>query len=144
MLYWKLVLGKICGSALKVVFVPRAVAAADAADVGQRHAPLVFLLIDVALAADLDLAPLGEEVDHGDADAVQTAGGLIGPFLNFPPNFSTVITPWSVEKPRSGCSSTGMPRPLSSTVTEPSLLIITEISVAKPAIASSIELSTTS
>ena len=30
--------------------------------------------------------------------------------------------------PRSGCVSTGMPRPLSSTVTEPSLLMVTEIS----------------
>ena len=58
-----------------------AVGAADAADVGRGHAALVFLLIDVAVAADLDLAPLGEEVDHGDADAVQAAGGLIGPFL---------------------------------------------------------------
>ena len=55
-----------------------AVGAADAADVAGRHAALVLLLIDVALAADLDLAPFGEEVDHGDAHAVQTAGGLIG------------------------------------------------------------------
>ena len=44
-----------------------------------RHAALVFLLVDVAVAADLDLAPFGEEVDDGDADAVQTAGGLVGP-----------------------------------------------------------------
>ena len=48
--------------------------------------------------------------------------------MNLPPNFRTVITPCSVENPRSGCSSTGMPRPLSSTVTEPSLLIVTRIS----------------
>ena len=79
MLYWKLVLGKICGSGLKVVFVPTRSVRADAADLAGGHAALVFLLIDVAFAADLDLAPLGEEVDHRDADAVQTAGGLIGP-----------------------------------------------------------------
>ena len=58
-----------------------AVGAADAADFAGRHAALVFLLIDVPLAADFDLAPFGEEVDHGDADAVQAAGGLIGPLL---------------------------------------------------------------
>ena len=45
------------------------------------HAALVLLLEDVALAADFDLAPFGEEVDHGDAHAVQSAGGLVGPLL---------------------------------------------------------------
>ena len=60
------------------------VGASDAADLGHGHAPLVFLLEDVSLAADFDLAPLGEEVDHGDAHAVQAAGGLIGPLLELP------------------------------------------------------------
>ena len=70
--------------------------------------------------------------------------------MNLPPNFSTVITPSSVLTSRSSCSescvwrSTGMPRPLSSTVTESSELIVTVTSDAWPAIASSIELSTTS
>ena len=54
------------------------VGGADAADVAGRHAALVFLLIDVPVAADFDLAPFGEEVHDRDADAVQTAGGLIG------------------------------------------------------------------
>ena len=81
MLYWKLVLGKICGSALKVVLVPtRSLRPMRRTSAG-GHAPLVLLLIDVALAADLDLAPFGEEVDHGDAHAVQAAGGLVGPLL---------------------------------------------------------------
>ena len=51
---------------------------ADAADVGLGDAALVFLVVDVAVAADFDLAPFGEEVDDGDADAVQAAGGLVG------------------------------------------------------------------
>src|SRR5688500_8823529 len=55
-------------------------AAANARHGADRHAALVLLLVNVAIAADLDLAPLAEEVDHGDADAVQTAGGLIGVF----------------------------------------------------------------
>ena len=58
-----------------------AIGAADAADVGRRHAALVFLLVDVAVAADFHLAPLGEEVDHRDADAVQAAGGLVRALL---------------------------------------------------------------
>jgi hypothetical protein len=37
-----------------------------------------------------------------------------------------------------------MPRPLSTTVQEPSALIVTATVVAKPAMASSMELSTTS
>ena len=74
-----LVIGKICGSGLKVVLVPTLVGGADAADLAGRHAALVLLLIDVPVAADFDFAPFGEEIDHGDADAVQTAGGLVGP-----------------------------------------------------------------
>ena len=38
-------------------------------------------MADGAVAADFDLAPFGEEVHHGDADAVQTAGGLVGALL---------------------------------------------------------------
>ena len=33
------------------------------------------------LAGDLDLAPFGKKVDHGDAHAVETAGGLVGTLL---------------------------------------------------------------
>ena len=73
------VTGKIRPSGLKVVLVPTRSVRADAADVADRHAPLVLLLVDVPVAADFHLAPLGEEVDHGDAHAVQTAGGLVGP-----------------------------------------------------------------
>ena len=58
--------------------MPRLSVRADAADFGRGHAALVLLLIDVAVAADFDLAPFGEEVDDRDADAVQAAGGLIG------------------------------------------------------------------
>ena len=56
-----------------------AIGGADAADVADRLAPLVLLLVDVPVAADFHLAPLGEEVDHGDAHPVQTAGSLVGP-----------------------------------------------------------------
>ncbi len=43
-----------------------------------------------------------------------------------------------------GCMSTGMPRPLSDTVTELSMCRVTRMRVQYPAMASSMELSTTS
>ena len=35
----------------------------------------------MTLAGDLDLAPFGKKVDHGDAHAVETAGGLVRTLL---------------------------------------------------------------
>ena len=96
---------------------------ADAADFGLGDAAFVFLLIDVAVAADFDFAPFGEEIDDRDADAVQAAGGLVGAFFELAAELRTVITPSSVETSRPTSSeswawrSTGMPRPSSSTVT---------------------------
>ena len=60
---------------------------ADAADVGLGNAAFVFLVVDLAVAADLDFAPFREEVDHRDADAVQAAGGLVGAFFEFAAEF---------------------------------------------------------
>ena len=59
--------------------MPRLVVVPIFVDGALRHAALEFLLIDLAVAADFDLAPFGEEVDGLDADAVQAAGGLVGP-----------------------------------------------------------------
>ena len=95
------------------------------------HAAFVFLLVDVAVAADFDLAPFGEEIDHGDADAVQAAGGLVGPLLELAAELEHRhhafergdVAP--ISRLSWSCFSTGMPRPSSSTVTEPSLLIVT-------------------
>ena len=50
----------------------------------------------------------------------------------------------AAEMPSPVWMSTGMPRPLSVTVTEPSALSVTVTSVAWPASASSMALSTTS
>ena len=47
----------------------------------RRLAALVFLLPDMPFAGDLDLAPFGKKVDHGDAHAVEAAGGLVGTLL---------------------------------------------------------------
>ena len=51
---------------------------ADDLELGDGLAPLVALAVDLAVAVDLDLQPLGEGVHHRHADAVQTAGDLVG------------------------------------------------------------------
>jgi hypothetical protein len=56
---------------------------ADAADVGLGDAAFVFLVVDLAIAADFDFAPFGEEVHDRDADAVEATGGLVGAFFEF-------------------------------------------------------------
>ena len=48
-----------------------------ALELGRRLAALVVLGPDVAVAADLQVQPLGERVDDRDADAVQAAGDLV-------------------------------------------------------------------
>jgi len=55
-----------------------------------------------------------------------------------------VITTSTAGRPSLAWGSTGIPRPLSSTVTELSVWIVTRMASQKPATASSIELSTTS
>jgi hypothetical protein len=63
---------------------------------------------------------------------------------NFPPACRTLRTTSAAGFPSSGMRSTGIPRPLSSTVTELSAWMTTETVSQYPAIASSMELSTTS
>ena len=63
--------------------------AADALDRPGGLAAAEFLVIDVPVAADFDLAPFGEEIHDGDADAVQAAGGLVGALLELAAEFET-------------------------------------------------------
>ena len=57
--------------------MPVALVALALGQVGLRLAALVVLRPDVAVAADLEMEPLGERVDDGDADAVQAAGDFV-------------------------------------------------------------------
>jgi hypothetical protein len=63
---------------------------------------------------------------------------------NFPPAWSVVMASSTPGTFSVGWISTGMPRPSSSTVTELSSWMVTLTSLQKPAMASSMELSTTS
>ncbi len=48
-----------------------------------RRAALVALLVDLAVALDLDLQVLGERVDDRQPDAVQPAGDFVGSLVEF-------------------------------------------------------------
>jgi hypothetical protein len=64
---------------------------------------------------------VGQRVDHRDADAVQTAGGLVGLARELAARVEVQRMTSSADLSGNfGCGSTGMPRPLSRTVTEPS------------------------
>ncbi len=63
---------------------------------------------------------------------------------NLPPACSVVMMTSSADRFSTGCSSTGIPRPLSMTRTPPSASRVTSTALAYPASASSTELSTTS
>ncbi len=85
--------------------------------VALRLAALVVLGPDVAVAADLQVQALGQRVDDGDADAVQTAGDLVAAAV---PELAAGVEDGQHDlggRPLSfAIVSTGMPRPLSSTV----------------------------
>ena len=51
---------------------------ADGLQLGLGLAALILLTPELAVAGDFDHQPLGQRVDHRDADAVQAARGLIG------------------------------------------------------------------
>ena len=68
---------KICASGLNVTFVPRFFVVPVISRLVDRRAALVGLLVDLAVAPDLQVERFGERVHDRDADAVQTAGNLV-------------------------------------------------------------------
>ncbi len=74
---------KIDGSAWNVIFVPVFFVLPEAFsfEVGM---PFSYdLLPDFAIAPDFQIEPVGERVDDGNADAVQSAGNFIGVAIEF-------------------------------------------------------------
>ena len=71
------VVSKICVSGLKVTFVPRFFVVPVTSSSAGRRAALVALLVDLAVAPDLELERLRQRVDDRDADAVQAARDLV-------------------------------------------------------------------
>ena len=68
---------KICVSGLNVTFVPRRCVVPVTSRSAIGTAALVALLVDLAVAPDLEIEPLRQRVDDRDADAVQAAGHLV-------------------------------------------------------------------
>ena len=98
------------------------------ADGGQRRLRLaqpVLLLMQLAVAVDRQEQVLGQGVDDRDADAVQTAGDLVGRVIELTAGVRTVMMTSAAERPSSGWISTGIPRPSSATVTDSSAWIVT-------------------
>ena len=86
-----------------------------------RFAPLVPLLEDLAILPDFQFEPFRERVDDRDADPVQAAGDFIPPCSNLPPACRTVSATSAADFFCVECMPVGMPRPLSTTVTLPSM-----------------------
>jgi len=91
---------------------PRAAAVVDLAEVFQLALGMAALerhAIELLTARDLDLEPRGQRVDHGDADAVQAAGGLVNLESNLPPECSVHMMTSSADFfGNFGCGSTGI------------------------------------
>ena len=117
---------------------------ADDLEVGDDLAARELLAVDLAVAVNLELQPLGERVDHRDADAVEAAGDLVALATELPAGVELGEHDRRRGSPCSAITSTGMPEPLSEMVTELSGWSVTSIRSARPASASSTELSTTS
>ena len=71
------VVSKICESGLKVTLVPRFLVVPVTSSRLDRIAAVVALLVDLAVAPDLELERLRQRVHDRHADAVQTAGDLV-------------------------------------------------------------------
>ena len=71
------VVSKTSASGLKVTLVPRRFVVPVTNQIAERRAALVGLLVDLLVAPDLQLEPLRQRVDHRDADAVQAARDLV-------------------------------------------------------------------
>ena len=68
---------KISGSGWNVILVPRRSVTPVCLNSRRRDALGVLLVVDLAVAANLELEPVGQRVDRRHADAVQTAGDLV-------------------------------------------------------------------
>ena len=126
----KAVVSKICASGLKVTLVPRLSVTPVFSSGVVRGPALVGLAVDLLVAPDLDLERLGERVHHRDAHAVQAARDLVGLLVELAARVELGEHHLGrVHARHVGCGPTGMPRPLSTTVTELSMWMVTLISL---------------
>ena len=79
--------GENLGIGLERGFGADAGGGADFAHRSGRLAALVFLLPNMAVAGNLHLAPFREKIHHRHTDAMEAAGGLVGPLLKLATKF---------------------------------------------------------
>ena len=94
-------------------------------EVGDRRAALVALLVDLAVAPDLEVEPLRQRVDDRHADAVQAAGHLVAVVVELAAGVQHGQHDLGRRLAAARARSTGMPRPLSTTVIELSMWMVT-------------------
>ncbi len=85
---------------------------------GFRFAALVSLKVNLAVSTDFHLQVLAQRVYHGYPDPVETAGDLVGRIIEFTARMEFCHNNRYGRYFFGECLSTGIPRPLSSTVTE--------------------------
>ena len=90
-----------------------------------RIAALIALAPHVAVAADLELERLGQRVHDGDADAVQPARNLVPLAAELPARVELGQHDLGGRQPDALHDATGIPRPLSVTVTRVSGAMVT-------------------
>ena len=113
----KTVVSKISASGLNVTFVPRRLVVPVTSSAPVGCPALVALLIGLAVAPDLEIERLRQRVDDGDADAVQAAGHLVAVVVELAAGVKHGQDDFRRPTCRCRVRSTGMPRPLSTTVT---------------------------
>ena len=64
-----------------------------------RLAPVELHLVGLTAAIDLDVHPFGQGVDHGGPDAVQAAGGTVGPSAELPSGVQLGVDDFDAGKP---------------------------------------------
>lgn len=103
----------------------------------------ITVLIDEATTLDSYSQLCGKSIYHRGTYAVQTTAGLVGGIIEFTAGMKSREYQ-ALRTDSFSCIPTGIPRPLSSTVAEPSASSVTFIVSQYPARCSSTELSTIS
>ena len=85
----------------------------------------VFLLVPLAVAADGQVQGFGQSVDDRNADPVQATGNLVGRVVELTAGVQDGHDDLGCRTALLGWISTGMPRPLSVTVTDSSAWMVT-------------------
>ena len=108
-----------------------------------RDSSFIVVMMYISIPADLDIQISRKRIDNRGTDTVETAAGLVCGIVELAACMQGRKDKSSADIPFS-CISTGIPRPLSVTVAEPSFSSVTWISLQYPARCSSTALSTIS